>query len=175
MAQDWDIRPRADVCAVCERPFEDGQTYVSARTFGEEGYGRADHHGQCWTEPEASSPSPPFSVWRGVFRAPPPPEEEVLKKETAESLLRTLVEEEDARHANVIYILAVMLERKRLLVERDVEMRDDGQMIRVYEHRKTGETFLVPEPNIRIDQLEEVQDQVIAMLGGEKPTESAGV
>jgi hypothetical protein len=62
----------------------------------------------------------------------------------------------------------VMLERKRLLVERDVQHREDGKMIRVYEHRKTGEMFLIPDPRLRLDQLETVQQQVVTLLGGDK-------
>ena len=76
------------------------------------------------------------------------------------------MEDEDDTRINVIYILAVMLERKRILVERDIQTKDDGTTIRVYEHRQSGETFLIPEPYLRLDQLEHVQTEVVEMLGG---------
>jgi len=101
--------------------------------------------------------------------------EEALKKETAESLLRRLIEDDDESKTNVIYILGVMLERKRMLVERDIQGRDDGSLIRVYEHRQTGETFLIRDPQLAFDALEAVQTEVVAMLGwkraGERPAE----
>ena len=48
---------------------------------------------------------------------PPPEPEEALKKETAESLLRRIMTKEDETKINLVYILAVMLERKRILVD----------------------------------------------------------
>ena len=164
MAQDWDIKPRGEACRKCDVPFTDRQVYHAALVFGEEGYARADYCAGCWPTVEKSA-AMPYSMWQGVFRMPPPPPEEPLKKETAESLLRKLIEEDDDSKANVIYILAVMLERKRLLVEKDVKKRPDGIWIRVYEHRKTGDTFVIADPRLRLDQIEEVQKEVMALLG----------
>lgn len=166
MAQDWDIKPRGEVCHACDTRFLDRQTYYSALIFGDEGYVRADHCEACWQK--KAEENSPYSMWQGVFRLPPPAPEEALKKETAESLLRKLMEKEDDTNRNVIYILAVMLERNRILVEKDVQTRADGVMIRVYEHRASGETFVVPDPRLNLDALEPVQAQVINMLGGGK-------
>ena len=163
MAQDWDIKPRGDACAACRKPFEDRQLYHTSLVFDDKGYIRVDQCEKCWLQgcKEVSA----YSTWQGVYRPCPPETTEVLKKETAESLLRRLMEEGDASNRNVIYILAVMLERQRILVERDEPSTEDGDIVRVYEHRKTGETFLIPDPGLRLDQLEEVQRQVAEMLG----------
>ena len=170
MAQDWDIKPRGDACHVCRAAFADQQPYFSALIFGEQGYQRADYCGGCW---EAGGRSEAlYSTWQGIFKMPAPGPEDPLKKETAESLLRRLMEGEDSSKTNVIYILAVMLERKRVLVERDVQIREDGTMIRVYEHRRSGETFLIPDPRLRLDQIQEVQREVVTLLGGTPPPES---
>ena len=165
MAQEWDIKPRDESCRECNQPFADQQPCFSSLVFSDEGYQRADYCETCWAEKTKSLSS--YSAWRGIFRLPPPEPEEVLKKETAESLLRRMMEDADEVKINVIYILAVMLERKRVLVERDVQFPGDGTMVRIYEHRKTGETFLVPDPRLQLDELEEVQEQVVAMLGGQ--------
>jgi len=164
MAQDWDIKSRGEVCHKCERPFEDKQHYFSALVFGKDGYERADYCFLCWHDIKADAS--PYSAWRGTFHVPPPPKEEALKKETAESLLREFMSGDDPSRKNVIYILAVMLERRRTLVERDVRKKEDGELLRVYEHRRTGETFIVPDPRLELDKLEEVQKEVIDMLGG---------
>jgi hypothetical protein len=34
----------------------------------------------------------------------------------------------------------------------------------VYEHVKTGEVFIVPDPGLRMDQIEAVQNEVAALL-----------
>lgn len=151
------------MCSGCQTPFSDGQAYFAALVFDKEGYQRGDFCQACWEA--RSQDGSRYSMWHGVFRMPPPEPEEPLRKETAESLLRRLIEQEDPATGNVIYILAVMLERTRLLVEKDIQTRDDGVMIRVYEHRKTGETFLIADPRLQLDQLEAVQQQVMDMLG----------
>lgn len=167
MAQDWEIKSRGDLCGQCEQPFTDGQSFVSRLTFGEEGYTRADFCEGCW---DAMEDKGALSVWRTVYRLPPPPAEEAVKKETAESLLRQLIEDEDPASRNTIYILAVMLERRRIFAEQDVQEREDGVKVRVYEHKKTGESFLIPDPEIRLAELEEIQEEVVVMLGGEPRT-----
>ena len=170
MNQDWDIKPCNGSCGQCGTAFQDGQGYVSRLVVEQEGYERHDCCETCWAKPEVRGVSP-HSAWKGVFRLPPPPPEEALKKETAESLLRKYMETEDPLKRNVIYVLAVMLERKRMLVERDNQVREDGTKIIVYEYRKTGEVFMVPDPGLRLDQLEQVQSEVAALLGiGRKKT-----
>ena len=173
MAQDWDIRTRGIACSGCETAFEDGSVFHSVLVFGEEGYQRADYCAACWEGGKQDTPDV-VSYWQGLFRLPPPPAEEALKKETAESLLRKLMEDDDPDMHNVIFILAVMLERKRLLIERDVHTREDDQaMVRVYEHRKSGETFLVVDPKLSLNEIEPVQLQVITLLGGTSPANGA--
>lgn len=167
--QDWDIRERSETCLRCGRPFVDRQPFVSLLEFGPEGYVRQDFCEPCWPGVEKSRA---LSIWKSVFRPAPPPPEEPLKKETAESLLRRLMESHNLTHGRAIFILAVMLERRRVLAERDVQTREDGVKVRVYEHRRTGEVFLVPDPQLRLDQLEEVQREVTALLAG--PAESCG-
>lgn len=166
--QDWDIKPRGLACAQCQGAFVDQQPYVSQLTFGAEGYQRRDYCAVCWGKGDAAVNN--VSVWKSVFHPPPPPPEEPLKKETAESLLRGLIEKNEPEKKNVIFILAVMLERRRLLVERDAQARDDGSTLRVYEHRHTGDTFLITDPNLDLNQLSHVQEEVMAMLGGKSET-----
>lgn len=160
--QEWDIKPRAVVCGNCQAPFADGQEYVSQLTYGAEGYARLDCCSACWSKVERTQPV--ISIWHGVFELPPPPPPEALKKETAESLLRTLVAKNDPANGNVIFILAVMLERRRILVERDTRKQEDGKLVRVYEQRKTGDTFIVTDPQLHLDQIASVQAEVMAML-----------
>ncbi len=174
MSTDWNIQAAAHTCTACQKDFSDGAAIFSRLQFGAEGYARQDFCAVCWSDPARSGAT---GVWKGVYRAPAPPPEEPLKKETAESLLRHLMETEDERHGNAIFILAVMLERRRILAERDVQTRADGMKIRVYEHKKTNETFFIPDPQLKLAALEHVQAEVVALLGGTPPknTGSAGV
>ena len=41
---------------------------------------------------------------------------------------------------------------------------EGGRLTRIYEHAKTGEVFVIPDPGLRLDQLGDVQSEVAAML-----------
>ena len=73
------------------------------------------------------------------------------------------MEEENPRHTNARYILSLMLERKRLLKQIEAKEDNDGRTL-IYEHVKTGEVFVIPDPQLRLDQLEAVQNEVAALL-----------
>ncbi len=165
MAQEWNIRPRGHVCSLCAQPLVDRRPCVSVLREAEGGYERLDCHTACWRE--APRDWEPFSFWEGEYAAPAPvqPRDEPVKKETAEGLLRRLITLEDPAMQNVVYVLAVMLERGRQLVERDAKPHEGG-ILRVYEHKKSGDTFVVFDPRLRLDQLGEVQQQVLALLSG---------
>jgi hypothetical protein len=53
-------------------------------------------------------------------------------------------------------------------VERDAKQLDDGLIRRVYEDRKNGDTFVILDPRLRLENLGEVQQQVVALLSGTK-------
>jgi hypothetical protein len=86
-----------------------------------------------------------------------------IQKETAETLLRKLIEQNDPRYAPAGYILAVMLERKRVLKVKEQVVRD-GKRVFIYEQPATGDVFTIADPALRLDQLEEVQRDVSALL-----------
>ncbi|MDX9862956.1 MAG: amidohydrolase family protein [Rhodospirillales bacterium] len=139
---------------------------MSALFETESGYDRCDFCLACWRQ--RTDDRTPFSLWQGAFAAPAegPVRVDPVERETAETLLRRLMALEDPTHANVIYILAVMLERKRQLIERDTRPHESGGLLRIYEHRPSGDTFVVLDPQLRLEAIDEVQRQVIAMLGG---------
>ncbi|HOW96328.1 MAG TPA: hypothetical protein P5567_13930 [Kiritimatiellia bacterium] len=168
--QEWNIKEPCAECKACHRAFADKEPIWSRLTFGAEGYERQDCCAVCWPGAQKGDS---VSAWKSVYHMPAPPPPEPIKRETAESLLRQFMETEDPSRRSAIFILAVMLERRRLLVERDVKTREDGLKVRFYEHRKTGEVFVVPDPGLRLDELEQVQQEVIALLGGPVPEKAS--
>ena len=176
LPESWNIRSRARQCFLTERPFEEGETIVTALFPSEqEGFERRDYCAEGWQKRDNEENPAPFSVWQSTFRLPERQEKpEVVEKESAEDLLRRLVEEDDEATENVRYILAVMLERKKLLRETDQQHTPSG-ILRIYEHRKTGEVIIIRDPNISLDQIESIQEEVTAMLesGGRPPEPEA--
>ena len=167
MSQEWNIRSRGHECTICGKPLVDKTPMVSALRETTGGYERFDCHPECWKTAERDWE--PFSFWDGVYLAPvKEAKSEPLKKEDAGELLRQLITMDDPAMKNVIYVLAVMLERSKILVERDQKEQPDGTIRRVYEDRKQGDTFVILDPRIRLENLAEVQGQVIALLSGTK-------
>ncbi len=167
MTTDWTIQTRSHQCAATGRPFTEGESFYTLLFHEKEGFRRED---LCEDAFKARNDSrEPFSYWRAKYVPPPPPETEAVNKQTAEDLLRKYMDETDTGHTSARFILAVMLERKRILKEVEVK-RDAGSITRIYEHAKTGEVFIVPDPQLKLAQVAEVQAQVSHLLGGTSAT-----
>jgi len=50
------------------------------------------------------------------------------------------------------------------LKHRDTVHEESGAEVLVYEHARTGESFTIPDPKLRLDQLARVQEEVSALL-----------
>jgi len=162
---DWNIESRAHACEACGKTFADRETYHTLLFEERADLRRSDICAACWQSQysEGARDRKGFiSYWQGVYEAPPPPTD-AIHKETAETLLRKLVEQNDPRYVPAGYILAVMLERKRILKVREQVVRD-GKRTFIYEQPKTGDVFTIADPALRLDQLEAVQRDVAALL-----------
>ena len=84
-------------------------------------------------------------------------------KESAETLLRKLIEANDPTHGPACFILAVMLERKRILKIKE-QITHDGRRVFVYEQPKTGDLFTITDPDLQLSQLDAVQRDVAQLL-----------
>ncbi|MDA3924395.1 MAG: hypothetical protein PF904_06840 [Kiritimatiellae bacterium] len=166
MAQEWNIRHRGHECSICGCKFKDKQKCVSLLREVDRSYERMDCCVGCWDALERDWE--PFSLWDGVYCAPKPVElkKEPVRKDTAEILLRKLIDLEDPAMLNVVYVLAVMLERGKQLIERDTKPHESGGILRIYEDKRSGDTFVVLDPKLRLDKLAIVQQQVVALLSG---------
>jgi hypothetical protein len=162
---EWNIQLRAHACQACTRPFSPKQTYHTLLFEENVGYARFDVCEACWTAQsgQGTFARPGFvSHWQGVFDLPQVPPDPI-QRATAETLLRQLVELNDPKHGAACFILAVMLERKRLLKVREQTLRD-GRRTFLYEHAQTGDLFAITDPALQLDQLEEVQRDVARLL-----------
>lgn len=161
----WHLRSRARQCSATGTPFIEGQPIVTA-IFPDprsSGYLRKDFLEEAW-KLRADEDETPFSSWRTTYSPIVITENpQTFTKQGAEDLLRSLVEEDQEHTENTRYILALMLERQKLLRETDSQPTSGGTL-RIYEHRKTGEVFIVKDPNIPLDQVEKIQEEVMLLL-----------
>jgi len=163
---EWNIQSRAHACEACSQPFADQQPYHTLLFDEKLGLRRSDICDPCRQKQFTGDPRSLagfISHWQGIYETPPAQPVEAIQKETAETVLRKLVEQNDPRYAPAAFILAVMLERKRLLKVKE-QLQRDGQRIFIYEQPKTGDLFTIADPNLRLDQLEQVQHDVAQLL-----------
>ena len=162
---EWNIQSRAAACEACHQPFADKQPLHTLLFDERAELRRMDICQTCWQNQfsEGARERKGFiSHWQTVFVAPSAAPEPI-HKDTAETLLRKLIEQNDPQHAPAGYILAVMLERKRILKVKEQIMRE-GRRVFIYEQPKTGDIFTIADPGLRLDQLEQVQRDVAQLL-----------
>ena len=168
VSMEWNIQSRGHACRECNRAFRSRESLHTLLFDERHGFERLDVCETCWSGQfsQAANHRKGFvSHWIGTYEPPPPPSAEPIQKETAETLLRKLVELNDPQHAGAVFILAVMLERKRILKVK-AQTVQDGRRVLVYEQAKLGDVFTIPDPGLQLDQLEAVQRDVAHLLEG---------
>lgn len=191
---DWNIQTRSRYCSVCQTKFVDKSPYqTTLYDRGSEGYWREDLCLECAQKeknaegaPEGAPGEEPradaragvkrgefISQWQGVFQLPPPVAQDgVLRRDAIEILLRKVVELNDPHYVSAAYILAAMLERKRILKVKDVHQSEEKRKVTIYEQAKTGDIFAIEDPELHVHQLEEVQKEVCTLLEEGLPAEA---
>ncbi len=167
----WDLGSRGKKSSVTEKAFEEGDRLVSRILPDLEGYKREDLLESEWSDDLKEDA---LFHWRSTFRVPPIKEEAPFKEEDADEKLRELVARQDPDQANTIYILALMLERKKILIERGNERDKEGQLLRLYEHKEDGESFLILDPQPSLEEIIDLQLEVALQLGWIQEEEEEG-
>jgi hypothetical protein len=160
LPNEWAIKHRADQCAATQRAFAPGEYFYTLLFRDADGYRREDLSEEAWANRNQNIQ--PFSFWKTRYEPMPEEAPEPLAKENAEQLFRRLIASERPP-ANACYVLAAMLERKRVLKQVKTENTTNGRVL-IYEQGATGDVYIVPDPGLRLDELESVQDEVAQLL-----------
>jgi hypothetical protein len=161
---EWNIQSRATACESCQRAFADKEAYHTLLFDEKQDYRRMDVCTGCWEHKHADDTARKgfVSHWQGVFEAPVVAADPI-QKETAESLLRKIIELNDPKYVPAAFILAVMLERKRVFKVKE-QFRREGQRVFLYEQPRTGDVFTIADPDLQLNQLDQVQQDVATLL-----------
>ena len=163
---EWNIQSRAHACQACQKPFADKELYHTLLFEEKQELRRQDVCKPCWEAQFSQFKAGQegfISYWHGIYIAPPATPPDPIQRETAETLMRKLIEANDPKHGPACFILAVMMERKRLLKVKE-QIKQGGTRIFIYEHPKTGDIYTITDPNLQLNQLEEVQRDVGHLL-----------
>lgn len=161
LPNEWAIKHRSDVCSHTQRPFLEGEYFYTLLFRDADGFRREDLSEEAWQK--RNDNIRPFSFWKTRYEPMPPEAPEPLARENAEQLFRRLTSSANPP-ANACYVLAAMLERKRVLKQMKTEQTNDGRVL-IYEHRENGDVFIVRDPGLRLDELEDVQNEVVRLIG----------
>ncbi|MDR2462642.1 MAG: hypothetical protein LBD30_02550 [Verrucomicrobiales bacterium] len=148
---EWNIKARSPVCQVTGRLFAEDEVFHTLLLEQPEGLQRLDWSDEAWqSQPQ---PAGMLSCWRSVFKPDPPAPVEAVTREDAESELRRLLENLRPENEKCAYLLALLLERKRILKARQ-KIENGGRKCVVYEHAVTQETLIVPEMDFKLSEVD---------------------
>lgn len=171
--KDWKISRRHNKCLHSDEKFADGEIFYTC-IFDDpesEGFLRKDFSEAAWKE--LSNTLQPFSFWKTTCKYPQEESNpEVLGNESAETMLRRMIEEDEAVTENARYILTLMLERKKALYPVGVKETETSRLL-LYEHRATGDVIVVRDPCLKLDEVEKIQEEVSLLLDQSKSRSSS--
>jgi hypothetical protein len=162
---DWEIQGLSNQCAQCEGGFQDGDGFHSFLILSQEGLPkRNDFCERCFEKIKTSweERADLYSYWHGLTKIiPPPPRAQPLPFEKFELLLRKYIVSKESRDQKFAYILTLLLERKKVLIHRDSILKEEeSKRFLVYDHAQTGETFILEDPHLSLNQVQEVQKEL---------------
>lgn len=167
MVENYSIKSRSHTCHLTGEAFQEEQPFIAAIFPDPEssGYLRQDYSLQGWEDREEANE--PFSFWRSNYKAPVKEEKTEVTPQDPETLFVKLIEEDEEHTENARFVLAAMLERKKIIRETDTQQLPTG-LLRIYENRKTGDIFIVKDPQIALTDVESIQEEVQQLLDPEK-------
>ena len=154
----WNISKISNSCYKSNELFDDNETVISELVFENGIFERRDYKYQCFNTNNQS-----LSSWKTIFKLQKP-KEEIIKKDSIEDLLRKKISLENNDSINIIFILAIMLERKKVLIEKSFFFDDDNKKIRIYEHKKTNESFTIIDPQLSLNEIEPLKEEVYDLI-----------
>lgn len=173
LMRNWEIRSRSRFCSFCQSAFEIGDVYHTTLDLKGVEPERMDYCIRCWQEKD---PGPEnrkgdgLAYWRGRFKRLTPASEkkDPVQKDVIRRLLDRHIRSEESTHINLCFILALMEERKKILVPCDKTVDEEGREFIVYEHKKSGDIYLIRDPHLSLKEVAEVQRQVKELIDQEK-------
>jgi hypothetical protein len=167
---DWKIKNGSGVCHHSGKRFAKEEKFFTC-IFADpksDGFIRRDYSLAAWKEIGKKLDPAPYSFWKSVYKEQPNSAHEVAKKQnTIEAMLHRMIEEGKGETENARYILALMLERKKILIPTEVKEMANNRLL-FYEHKESGAVYIVADPMLRLDEVDKIQEEVAAQLAAEE-------
>lgn len=160
---EWNIKRGDQKCVDCSRGFEEKEEYFSALYDENRQFLRRDFCLRCWeAKGDGEEKKKAFSFWR--TRVPVKAEEKkVVDDEIVMNFFLRLQGETEPTKVNFRYVLALLLMRKKILKLDDIRYDDKGEAL-VLKHREEGTEYVVYNPQLSEEQVQQVTEEVGQIL-----------
>jgi hypothetical protein len=147
-AEEWDRKTGAPTgaCAACGLKLAPGAGYVAALLARDGGFVREDRCEAC-ADAAAASGEGALGVWRGKLGAPKGPLSRRLDFDTLIELFPRLDGRDDDASHRLRWVVALLLLRKKFLLQQSRETRDGVELLTV-KFRHDDRLFRVPDPRM---------------------------
>lgn len=162
MGEDWQMPRRGEMCDMCRRSFDPGETIQAYLYESPEGYQRRDYCAGC------QPPDAAFAVgsWKTRRREPAAPKAPAFDREETYRLFEQLHDVDAPQQCRLRFVLGLLLWRKKVLRFDRSETRD-GIETWHYTVPRTGDHHTVARPELDEQQLEQLGAQLERLLSGD--------
>ncbi len=155
----YSLSRRQNVCSQTGAPFIDGQVIKTAifLTPQEGQYTRHDYSEEGWSQ--YTGPEP-YSTWSSTWEV-----SEKVRPES-EQLFLDLYHAESEGEEKLLYILALILEREKVLKEVKDPQKKDKKVL-CFRHLLTDERYEVAEVEIELEELVMIRSHLSSLMEGD--------
>ncbi len=164
---DWNIQTRSPRCHGCDIAFTEGMKGASLLLPDEHNQmQRKDFCAVCFEAHAETLRKERLSAWKFTIpkAAPVVKKEEPIHRDSATELLKKLIDRGHHEDAGLICLLAILLERSKLFIERTVTLTPEGKRERVYEERASGAFYTIVDPGLKEEDIEPLQHRIVQLL-----------
>lgn len=162
MAHDWQVEHPTGRCAITGRELAEGEEYYAVLFEEGESFLRADYSADGWEGPPEGS----YCHFRTRVPIKTKKKQLLVDNDVLTNFFVRLADEEDPSRIRFRFVLALILMRKRLLRYDSSEVRDGEEYWRTTMPSDQS-THEVVNPRLTDDQIEDVSQQISAILHGD--------
>ena len=147
----WNISKISNSCYKSNDLFDDNETVISELVFENGILERRDYKYQCFNANNQS-----LSSWKTIFKLQKP-KEEIIKKDSVEDLLRKKYRWK-VMIASILFSFLQLCWKEKSFNRKIIFFDDDNKKIRIYEHKKTNESFAIIDPQLSLNEIEPLKE-----------------
>lgn len=154
------VAPPTRRCTATGAELKSGDRFVAALIDADGKFERRDYAAAAWAGPPAGT----VAFWAGKVPADGAAKKPAVNDGLLLDWFHHLADTPDPARANVRYVVALLLMRRKRLKFEDLR-RANGADTLVLRDAKTGTRHELPDPRLTEDEIAAVQDEVFRALG----------